>query len=215
LTGIPLELDGGAYFQVTGASDVNFAGNHSQAGGYYVQFDLYKANGDFFKTLPLKYESVEPNTIDNVWFNPPAVPEPERIGGTVTVTLQNIVGPGSGDSIDFFLFSGLLPNQQFTAALAATGFSPLLGQFGNANNLLQSQGGANPMLAGVADAQGKVRLAVTGADDPQFFGQHVGVGTYSLVISPVAVPEPQSLVLAAAGAVLAGFLWRRGRGRNS
>ena len=206
---VPLELGGGAYFQVTGSPDVNFTGNHSQVGAYYVQFDLFKADGSFFKTLPLKFESVEPNTIDNVWFNPPAVFEPERVGGTVTVTLQNIVGPGSGDSVDFFQFSGLLPNQQFSASLAANGFSPLLGQFGNANNVLQSMGGANPVLTGVADGQGKVLLAVTGAGDTQFIGQHIGVGTYSLVLSPMPVPEPQSLVLAAVGAALAGWMARR------
>jgi len=214
LVGIPLELGGGAYFQVTGAQDVNFTGAHSQVGGYYVQFDLYKSDGSFFKTLPLKYESVEANTIDNVWFNPPAVPEPERVGGTVNVTLQNIVGPGSSDSLDFFLFSGLQPNQPFSVSLAANGFSPLLGQFGNSNNLLQSMGGANPVLSGVADGQGKVRLAVTGADDTQFFGQHVGAGTYSLVLSPISVPEPQSLALAAVGAAMAGWMRRR-RGQRA
>ncbi len=209
LVGIPLEPGGGAYFQVTGSPDVNFTGNQSQVGAYYVQFDLFKADGSFFKTLPLKYDSVEPNSIDNIWFNPPAVFEPERVGGTVTVTLQNIVGPGSGDSVDFFQFSGLLPNQQFSASLAANGFSPLLGQFGNVNNVLQSMGGANPVLTGVADGQGKVLLAVTGAGDTQFIGQHIGVGTYSLVLSPMPVPEPQGLVLAAVGAVLAGWMARR------
>ncbi len=211
LVDIPLDANGGAYFRVTGAPDTSFIGAHTQAGQYYVQFDLYDSNHNFFETLPLEYEDVVPGSYDFVWVDPPAVPEPERVGGTVTVTIQNIVGPGTGDSLDFFWFSGLQPNQQFTAMLTAD-FDARLGLFGGPGNTLQqSNGDPTPTISGFADGLGRALFAVSGLDDTAFGGVHAEVGNYTLSIVPYVVPEPTSITLAALGTLLVGLRLRKRR----
>ena len=75
--------------------------------------------------------------IDNIWLDPSS--DPRRVGGYVTLTLNNIVGPGTGDSLDFFLFTGLQPHQAFTAQIDSAGFHALIGQFDSAGNLLDDE----------------------------------------------------------------------------
>jgi hypothetical protein len=209
---VPLELNGSAYFRVTGANDFSFIGAHTQLGKYYVQFDLYDSDHVFFKTLSLEFEHVSPGMVDNIWIDPPTVPEPERAGGFVTATVQNIVGPGSGDSVDFFLFTGLVPNVAFTAVVSNATFDARLGWFGGPSNaLLSANEGAMPTIAGTADALGRALLAVSGAGDANFGGVHAKTGTYTLTVLPMVVPEPGSLVLAAIGALGALVVWRRRR----
>lgn len=215
LVGVPLDANGGAYFRITGAPDTSFIGAHTQSGQYYVQFDLYDSSNNFFKTLPLEFEDVVPGMYDFVWIDPPAIPEPERVGGTVTVTIQNIVGPGTGDSLDFFLFSGMEPNQQFTAMLTAD-FDARLGLFGGpGNTLLDSNGDAVPTITAVADGLGRALLAVTGLGDANFTGTHAEVGNYTLSIVPFIVPEPASISLAALGVAIVAMFRRRRRRATS
>jgi hypothetical protein len=210
LVDVPLNANGSAYFRVTGAGDISFIGAHSQVGQYYAQFDLYDSNHLFFKTLALEFESVAAGFLDNLWVDPPAVPEPERAGGFVTVTIQNIVGPGTGDSVDFFLFSGLEPNEEFTAVVSSADFAVRLGWFGGpSNTLLASSEGVTPTIVGTADGLGRALLAVTGAGDTQFLGAHSEVGDYTLSVVPVVVPEPTTLAMLAMAAPLAVLLWRR------
>lgn len=205
MLGVPLDANGSAYFRITGAPDTSFIGAHTQSGQYYVQFDLYDSSGAFFKTLPLEFEKVDPGMLDNIWIDPPAVFEPQRVGGTVNVTIQNIVGPGSGDSLDFFWFSGLLPNQQFTATLTAD-FSARLGLFGGPSNTLQqSNGDATPTITAMADGLGRALLAVTGLGDTNFGGVHAEVGNYTLAVAPYLVPEPATITLAIVGIALAAM----------
>jgi len=215
LTGVPLGDNGSAYFSITGAGDTNFTGNHTQSGKYYVQFDLYDASHNFFKTLSLEYESVEPGMFDNIWIDPPLVPEPERVGGTVDVTINNLVGPGTGDSLDFFWFSGLQPGQAFTATLTTSTFDALIAQFDALGNLLAQ---SNPLAGiqtfnGLADAQGRALFAVTGRADVNFKGEHAAAGTYTLAIVPTLVPEPGTAGLLAVGGAFAALVWRRRRKR--
>jgi hypothetical protein len=215
LTGVPLRANGSAYFSITGAGDVNFTGNHAQSGQYYVQFDLYDASHNFFKTLPLEYEKVDPGMLDNIWIDPPLVPEPQRVGGTVDVTINNLVGPGTGDSLDYFWFSGMQPGQAFTATLTTSTFNALIAQFDALGNLLAQ---SNPLagiqtFSGVADAQGRALLAVTGRADVNFKGEHVAAGTYTLAVVPTLVPEPGTAGLLAMGGTVTALAWRRRRKR--
>ena len=214
LVDVPLEPNGSAYFRVTGADDFDFIGAHAQSGKYYVQFDLYDSNSVFFKTLSLEFDSVIPGFLDNIWIDPPAIPEPERIGGTVTATVYNIVGPGTGDSLDFFMFTGLEPNQPFSAVLSDAEFDARLGLFGGpSNSLLDSSNGAGAMILGTADGLGRVLLGVTGLGDTDFGGVHAEQGNYTLTLTPVVVPEPSGIALASLGGILAGLLLRRRRRR--
>ncbi|MGD9723897.1 MAG: PEP-CTERM sorting domain-containing protein [Pirellulales bacterium] len=212
LVDVPLNGNGSAYFRITGFADANFIGGHTQAGQYYVRFDLYDSNHNFFKTLPLEFDGVIPGFVDNIWIDPPAIPEPQRVGGTVTVTVQNIVGPGTGDSVDFFWFSGLDPGQSFTAMLSTANFNARLGLFGGPSNTLQtSSEGAHPSVSGIADGLGRALFAVTGAGDTNFLGVHAQAGDYTLVVLPAIVPEPSSIVLLACGGAAAGLTFRRRR----
>lgn len=215
LTGVPLRPNGSAYFSVTGAGDTSFTGNHTQSGRYYVQFDLYDASHNFFKTLSLEYESVEPGMLDNIWIDPPLVPEPQRVGGTVDVSVNNLVGPGTGDSLDYFWFSGMQPGQAFTATLTTSTFDALIAQFDALGNLLAQ---SNPLaglqtFGGIADAQGRALLAVTGRADLNFKGEHAAVGTYTLAVVPTLVPEPGTAGLLAVGSAVAALFWKRRRKR--
>jgi hypothetical protein len=205
LTGVPLQPNGSAYFRVTGAPDATFTGNQTQSGSYSVRFDLYDAQHNFFETLPLDFEGVSPGMFDFIWFNPPKVTEPQRVGGTVDVTINNVVGPGTGDSLDYFWFSGLRPGQQFTARLTAD-FGALIGLYSGVNNLVavSHPGDAAPTLIGNADAQGRILIGVSGGNDTGFKGEHVDAGQYLLTVIPaVTVPEPSSVVLLALGGTLA------------
>jgi hypothetical protein len=210
LTLVPLDIHGGAYFRHSGYPDTSFITAHSQLGQYYVQFDLYTSAHAYFKTLSLEYESVEPGFLDNVWVDPPAAPEPERIGGFVTATVQNIVGPGTGDSLDFFWFTGLGADMPFEAELTIHTFDALLAWFGGPNNqLITFDGGPNPKISGIADGLGRALIAVSGGGDNLFKGEHAKTGDYTLLVTPV--PEPASIALAAIGTVLAMLVRPRRR----
>jgi hypothetical protein len=212
LVGVPLRTNGSAYFRVTGKEDTTFTGNHTQSGSYSVRYDLFDAHGVLFKTLPLEYENVAPGMVDNIWLDPPSTPEPQRAGGTVNVTINNVVGPGTGDSLDFFLFSGLMPFQKFDSLITGAEFPALLGLFNTQTRLLiSSNSDAMPGLVGFADSQGRVLVGVSGKRDSLFKGEHAEVGNYTVEIIPVVVPEPSAGLLLIVGGALAGFWARRRR----
>ncbi len=212
LVGVPLRTNGSAYFRVTGKEDAVFVGDHVRSGSYSVRYELFNAQGVLFKTMPLEFENVAPGMVDNVWLDPPSIAEPQRAGGTVNVTINNIVGPGTGDSLDYFLFSGLLPNQKFDAMVIGADFPALLGLFNTQTRLLlSSNSDIMPGLVGFADSQGRVLVGVSGKPDSLFKGEHAEVGDYTVEIIPVIVPEPSAGVLLIAGGALAGFWARRRR----
>jgi PEP-CTERM motif-containing protein len=213
LRGVPLRPNGSAYFRVTGAGDATFDGDHNQTGRYSIEYQIYNAQHALIETKPLEFENVFPHMIDNIWLDPPTGNEPSRTGGTVDVTINNIVGPGTGDSLDFFVFSGMQPFQPFTATISGTTFHPLIGLFNNANSLVTESTplAALPTFTAKADSNGRALIGVTGSADGQFKGEHIEVGTYTLVVTPASVPEPASALLLGMGAVLACLFWRRRR----
>jgi len=215
LVGMSLRSNGSAYFRVTGAPDVNFTGQQTQFGSYSYQFDIFDSQHNHIESLSPEFENVAPGTVDNIWLEESS--DPRRIGGTVNVTLNNIIGPGTGDSRDFFLFVGLQPFQEFTARMDAATFPAMIGVF-NSSNVLVTQ--SNPLdptatLSGQADALGRVLIGVTGAPDSAFAGQHAEVGTYTLEVLPVIVPEPSTAALTVLGVISASCWYRRRHKRSA
>ena len=210
LIGVPLRFNGSAYFRVSGAPDVNFTGEQTQSGSYSYQFNVYDAQHNLIQTIAPQFENVTPGMVDNIWLDPST--DPRRVGGTVDVLLNNVIGPGTGDSRDFFVFSGLQPFQPFSAKIDVATFPAMIGQFNNSNVLVSKSSPADPTatITGHADALGRVLIGVTGAPDSGFTGQHSEVGTYTLEVVPVTVPEPSTALLLVVGAALAGC-WRRCR----
>jgi hypothetical protein len=211
LAGVPLRSNGSAYFRLTGKNDVNFNGSHSQTGSVKIIYELFNSAGQLFDTI-VENENVEAGMHDYLSLFPPDTPDPRRAGGTVTVTVNNVVGKGLGDSLDFFLFRGLLPNQRFDAVVTGAEFSALLGLFDTGDlSLLDQNGDEVPGLSGFADANGNILLGVSGGLDTLFKGEHAEVGTYTLEVFPEFVPEPSTGVLLVAGGVLAALWGRRAR----
>jgi hypothetical protein len=209
LVGVPLRPNGSAYFRVTGAGDTQFNGTQTQLGRYSYQFNLFDAHHNLVTALPAQYDSVIPGMIDNVWLDPNS--DPRLVGGTVDMTLNNIVGPGTGDSRDFFVFTGLQPGQAFTARLDFAAFHGLVGLFDNAHNLTVESNPADSTgtVTGHADQNGRVLIGVTGAPDTQFIGQHAETGAYTLEVIPVNVPEPTAGLLLGLGGLIAGLGYAR------
>jgi hypothetical protein len=212
---VPLRLNGSAYFRVTGAPDTAFTGAQNQLGKYSVEFDLYDSHHNLFQTMPLIFDDVVPGMLDNIWLDPDS--DPRRAGGSVTITVTNLVGPGTGHSLDYYVFTGLQPDQPFTATFNNVGFNALIGLFNNANQLTATSQSVNgvPVLVGTADHQGRALIGVTGAGDSQFKGLHDQTGQYGLELIVAPTPEPSSAVLLGLGATLAGFHWRRRRGNGA
>ncbi len=215
LIGVPLRFNGSAYFRVTGAPDVQFTGEQTQSGSYSYQFDIFDAQHHLIESIAPEYENVVAGMIDNIWLDPSS--DSRRIGGTVNVTLNNVIGPGTGDSRDFYVFAGLHPFQAFTARIDVATFPAMIGMFNSSNILVTKSNPTDPTatLTGHADALGRVLIGVTGAPDTGFIGQHSEVGTYTLEVLPVNVPEPSTAVLVVLGATLAGCWRQRRRGRSA
>jgi hypothetical protein len=200
LMNVPLRTNGSAYFSVTGAPDFVFEGDHTQFGKYSVTYKVYDPSHVLVKTV-IEYEWVTPGFIDNVWLNPDPS-KPNWNGYTVDVVVNNVVGPGSGDSLDFFQFSGLAPNQPFVAQIVNPGFNSLIGWYNSSNVLLAS---GNPTVNGIADSMGRAKIGVTGQGDVDFAGAHAETGTYTLMV--VAVPEPAAVVTLGIGTSLLCLFW--------
>jgi hypothetical protein len=211
LLDVPLRTNGSAYFSVTGAPDSAFAGAHAQFGKYSITYDVFSPTHVPVKSLT-ELEWVTPGMVDNMWLDPDESLS-NWTGYTVDVTVNNLVGPDSGDSLDFFLFTGMQPFVPFTARLTSVQFDAIIGLFDGLNNLVATGELVNGVLTleGITDGLGRVKIGVTGLGDDDFLGEHSQVGMYTLEIEPVLVPEPGSAVLLATGAALVGLLGRRRR----
>jgi hypothetical protein len=208
LLDVPLRPNGSAYFRVTGAPDATFVGAHSQLGKYSVTYKIRPPVGEPMPEI-VKTEWVMPGLLDNVWLNPD-LSKPDWTGYTVDVRVNNVEGPGSGDSLDFFVFSGLGAAKPFMATLTAE-FQGKIGLYDDFNNLVATSQliGGVQTISGFANALGKVKLGVTALVDTDFIGEHAEVGAYTLTV----VPEPAAGVLALSGAAaICGLLWQLGFG---
>jgi hypothetical protein len=218
LLGVPLLFNGAALFRVTGAPDLNFEGTasngtklHTQSGEYSVTYKVYNPAHQLVKTVT-QHDSVIPGMVDNLWL-PPDNSIANWTGYTTDVVVNNVYGPGTGDSLDFFTFSGLAPNAPFTAKLTFAGFDALIGLYnGNTKIATGTLVGGIPTLTGFADGTGRVKIGVTGAGDDNFTGAHLQVGAYTLQV--IQVPEPAGAALFGAGAALVCLWWKGRRGER-
>jgi hypothetical protein len=137
---------------------------------------------------------------------------PNWSGYTVDVTVNNVVGAGKGDPLDFFVFSGLAPFSPFIARLTESEFPGIVGLYDGDNNRVATSTLIDgvPTIEGFADNSGRVKLGVTAEVDPQFTGEHVEVGQYTLVV----VPEPASGLMLATGTALVCLFWMCRRGER-
>jgi hypothetical protein len=206
LTNVEVRDDGSAYFAVSGAPDGTFEGGHMQFGKYSVLYQVYNALHQLVKT-ETETEWVTPGMIDYVWLDPDdALSDADY---TVDVTVTNVAGPGSGDSLDFFVFTGLAMGESYTVQVVNSQFSTLIGWYDSANNRISS---AASSLSVTADPSGRVKIGVTGMGDTIFEGAHALTGQYTLQI----VPEPAGAVTFGLGMAVVGVYWtiRRVRRRT-
>jgi hypothetical protein len=218
LTGIPLRSDGSLYFKITGAPDNSFVGNHTESGKYAWYLDVRDPNGTLVPSLSQSQnDEISPFNQDTDWLDPAPSPDPSNptwVGYTADITLNNVIGPGTGDSLDFWVFTGLQPFQEFTATFNGE-FAGLIAQYDAANVRIAQTSAFDvlPTLSGTADFLGRVKIGVTGVDDSNFTGAHVAAGDYTLALA--VVPEPGSVILAGLGAAGVWFCHRRrNRGRR-
>lgn len=218
LVGVPLRANGSAYFSISGSPDGGFDGSHTQDGKYRVTYQVF-APGAGINDAPIKTvsetEFVTPGFWDNVWLDPDNS-KPDWTGYTVNVTVDNIVGPGTGDSLDYFVFRGFQPFEPFSAQVTDAQFSALIALFDPLTNaFIKSSVGGAPVLTGVADQFGRVKIGVSGLGDNNFLGEHFQVGDYKLSMLSL-VPEPSTLALLTVGAAVLGLrVLRHGRRRRA
>ena len=198
LLGVPLRTNGSAYFRVTGAPDAAFGGSHTELGRYSISYTVHGPGDEEVKSHTAN-EWVTPGMVDNLWLNPDDTLL-DWTGYTVDVTVNNVVGRGFGDSLDFFLFSGLAPFSPFVARLTESEFPGIIGLYDAENHRVATSVllAGVPTIEGFADKFGRVKLGVTAEVDPQFTGEHIEMGQYTLAV----VPEPASGLMLLAGAAL-------------
>jgi hypothetical protein len=217
LTGVPLRSDGSIYFQITGGIDTAFADLHNESGKYAWYLDVRDPNGNLVPSLSKwQNDELSPMTSDTEWLDPSVSPDPGNpnwVGYTADITLNNVIGPGTGDSLDFWVFTGLQPFQEFTATFSGE-FAALIALYDPANVRIAQTGpfDAIPTLTGTADLLGRVKIGVTGVGDTNFTGAHIAAGDYTLALT--VVPEPGSVFLAGLGAAGVWFLIRQNRSRR-
>ena len=221
LFGLSLEADGSIFVGLTGVGNDSFVvtnsdpHSHDQSGSYQIVFDFYDSFGAPLETYVYPGEnstdSIEPGAVETIF-----VPgTPERIGGSVDVNVNTLVGSGAGNSIDFWLFNGLTPGAPFEAVISLGEFESGIGVYSDIGGSLLDfdiDSGANglSLITGVVPVNGQVVIGVTGAEDASqdgFIGDHSQEGSYTLALN--IVPEPSTLLLLFVGLVIGAISRRR------
>jgi hypothetical protein len=220
LMDLPLERNGSVYVRVSGAGDAQLRGSHATSGAYRIYFDLFDPLDPLHEITRIacpnsmgqgrngcqQSDSLFPTEVDNHWLNPDAA----RVGMHVNVWIDNLVGPGGGDARDFWLFTDLAANQPYRAQIVSSSFGALVRQFDDQGQVVPPMGGGSASLDGIVPSSGRLRLGITGSDDPLFKGEHMQTGQYTLRVTVSStVPEPSSLVLMIVGATALVARWRR------
>lgn len=178
LGGVPTN-SGGIDFSVTGYTDLDFIGQHGEAGQYEVFVDVYDFFGDLVDSFS-EVRTLAPGVVHDFTYS-----DFQWINGDYDVYIDNTVGAVA--DVDFFTFTGLTAGAQFTARTfdpASSGVDTLLGWFNASGALLESDddgaGGKMSLIDGTVPSEGKLTFAVSGLGDDGFMGSHNQNGSYEL-----------------------------------
>jgi len=183
IVGVPTN-NGAIRFAVTGVGDDFFEGGHGEAGRFEVFVEAFdfggEPAGEFSQIRTLAPGAVEEfNFSDFNW-----------IGGSYNAYVNNVIDFEGFADVDFFTFTGLTPGATFTAKTldpSASNVDTFLGWFDATGTLLDDDdngnGGGLSLLSGTVPGNGRVTLAVTGAEDLDFEGDHQAEGAYQLSLT--------------------------------
>jgi len=171
-------------FAISGYDDFDFSGAHSEEGYYEVFVDVY----DFFGDPVDQFSEVhllEPGTVDDFYYSDAA-----WISGFYDVYIDNTVGAGGANDVDFFTYTGLTPGAEFTVRTVNPALPELdtyLGWFDSNGGLLDTNDDIDvangillSQLEGTVPPEGMLTFAVTGYGDVGFVGNHQTFGSYEL-----------------------------------
>lgn len=175
-------------FAVTGVSsfpgDVGFVGDHSEAGRIEVFVKAFDSGGEPAGEFS-EIRTLEPGSVEEFSFS-----DFNWLGGSYTAYVNNVIDFEGFADIDFFTFTGLTPGATFTAKTLDPDLSNVdtfLGWFDAAGTLLadddNGNGGGLSLLSGTVPGNGRVTLAVSGAEDLDFDGTHQAEGAYQLALT--------------------------------
>ena len=200
--GLPVNADGSIRLVVSGFDDFDFDGlsdsaglPHGETGAFRWFLDVYDLSG-----APLMMDFVDKMMDLALIFPWDMGPGSFPLEATFDSYIDNTIGMGAGDALDFFTFTCLAPGTPFVAEVTDGDFDTILGWFDDSGALIMSDddGGQGVLsrLEGTVPASGDLHLAVTGFDDVNFLGAHFQNGYYTLDVTP----EPATLALLGLGA---------------
>lgn len=182
ITGVPTN-SGSIQFAVTGVGDDFFDGSHGEAGGIEVFVEAFDSGGGSAGAFS-EIRTLQPGVVEEFNFS-----NVNWLGGSYNAYVNNVIDFEGFADVDFFTFTGLTPGATFTAKTLdpdASNVDTLLGWF-DADGLLlvddNGNGGGLSLLSGTVPGNGQVTLAVTGAEDLNFDGDHQAAGAYQLALT--------------------------------
>lgn len=180
---IPVNINNNIEFWVTGFGDDFFSGDHGELGEYEAVIEVFNFNGGLEDAFSV-FGSLEPGVVDEYDFS-----DPDWLGGTYTVNLDNTLGSPIGGDVDFFTFTGLTPGAMFSAETLSVGsIDTLLGWYDDLGNELEVNDDFNEInflsqIQGTVPASGQLTFGVTGFGDDFFEGAHIEQEVYDLQLT--------------------------------